>query len=754
MSPGATSLAIGGRLPGVRCEPALPVSTDDAIRLDVAAFVGLAERGPVDTPVTVDDRNQYMAVFGGDLPLALGDRGVPVYAALPSAVRAFFDNGGRRCVVVRVVGPRASVAPLSVDFPECPLLGGGLAVTGLCIVGVPVIGQTLTGRPFELQAASPGGWAEGVSVSATVTEEVLPVTPTYSPIGPATLTPAGRRMVEPGDVLHVASPDGEAWLVWVREPGPPVVASAMVRCQMPSPLGPALSVEVDPATPWPAVAVVRRLRLTLTVRRADGAGSHIVERVPGLRLGATPDRYRPSPTPSWLDVAQLASGGFDRSRSMFLRATGDSERLLPVVGVAPAVAAETRRTLPRPDPFTAAALVRDDLGAFSLRSLFLDERFVRRKAGGGFINPPIEGVRSTLSALTLEDTPRLHGIHAVAALDEVAVVALPDLYHRQWSEAVVPVTPVPDPAPAAPDPVPPNGFTDCGAAAPPQPRPARPPAPNATPALVLDPPDHYPIEDLIGVHAAVATLCAARGDMVAVLGMPLHASADDARNLGERLVAEPTLMGTAALSYIGLWHPWPQVIEERSPQRSPLRAIPPDGPVCGVLAARERAGGAWTAPAGSLLAGVVARAGSLDRQQEVALFDAPANVIRRRPGGFESAGAHSLSVDPSFLQLSVRRLLILVRKLALREGNRYVFAADNDALRQQLRATFARLLERLRTAGALTAYEVVVPEAATAVGSEEGRLRIDLKLAPTSPVEYLTVSLLREGEDLLAVGGS
>ena len=70
MSAVAPSVAFQGRLPGLRCEPALPPAVDDTIRLDVAAFVGFAERGPVDTPVAVEDPEQYRAIFGEDLPLA------------------------------------------------------------------------------------------------------------------------------------------------------------------------------------------------------------------------------------------------------------------------------------------------------------------------------------------------------------------------------------------------------------------------------------------------------------------------------------------------------------------------------------------------------------------------------------------------------------------------------------------------------------------------------------------------------------
>ena len=73
------------------------------VRTDVAGFVGFAERGPLPPPEATLDQareaavrltswNQYRAIFGGFVP----------YGYLAYAVRAFFDNGGSTCYVVRV----------------------------------------------------------------------------------------------------------------------------------------------------------------------------------------------------------------------------------------------------------------------------------------------------------------------------------------------------------------------------------------------------------------------------------------------------------------------------------------------------------------------------------------------------------------------------------------------------------------------------------------------------------------------------
>src|SRR6266498_2885673 len=70
------------------------------IRTDVAGFVGIAASGPLDTPAPVQSWKDFQAYFGGFI-----GNGFLAYA-----VRGFFENGGRRCWVVRVASPAAAAA--------------------------------------------------------------------------------------------------------------------------------------------------------------------------------------------------------------------------------------------------------------------------------------------------------------------------------------------------------------------------------------------------------------------------------------------------------------------------------------------------------------------------------------------------------------------------------------------------------------------------------------------------------------------
>jgi len=78
------ALTYQGRLPGITVEAVPETLNLDPLRMDVAGFVGFAERGPLDTPVLVEDINQYRAVFGGDVMIARSKGTDYVYTFLKS----------------------------------------------------------------------------------------------------------------------------------------------------------------------------------------------------------------------------------------------------------------------------------------------------------------------------------------------------------------------------------------------------------------------------------------------------------------------------------------------------------------------------------------------------------------------------------------------------------------------------------------------------------------------------------------------
>ena len=76
------------------------------LRTDIAGFVGIATRGPLNQALPVQSFRQFQAYFG-DFTGA---------GYLAYAVRAFFDNGGQRCWIVRVASELAASAGTVLTF--------------------------------------------------------------------------------------------------------------------------------------------------------------------------------------------------------------------------------------------------------------------------------------------------------------------------------------------------------------------------------------------------------------------------------------------------------------------------------------------------------------------------------------------------------------------------------------------------------------------------------------------------------------
>lgn len=720
----ASGLTFDGRLPGVVVDVTMP-ERESAIRLDVAAFVGFAERGPLDVPVALEDANGYAGVFGGDLVLA-SDGGRPVVAHLAASVRAFFDNGGRRCHVVRVAGPDAQ--PSRWRMP-----------------GLRIVDGTGASHEVLVDAAWYGAWSRGTQLAVSVTRRALPHRGRYTRRAgdrPGTLAlPVGASgIVTAGDLLELdfgndlprlygrvggrrRVPDGEA--ADGNLPGDDLldIVGEVAWRPLPTPVFDPPAVGLVPSTA-PLVAV-RLVRFDLRVDQLVNGESRLLERLTDLGLN------------SWLERLQpVMAGQPSRSRSMVLRAERHTADLL------------TAGAVMVPDTGIAAAEVLagdDGLAEFDPRKCFLDS-----DVSGDTVSSLVPHIEALLF---LSPQPiALRGIHSLAAIDEIGLIACPDLVHRQWTPVA---PPPPEEPPEPPEPVLPDwsSFHCCAALdeEPSPPEPSAPPDLGSPPAvltsLALVDPAGYDREPALTVQRALVTLCAALTDRIAVLSLPAHLDAPDALDWQRQLSETPTLGADAAvvpLAYATLWHPWLQL--------SAQAAAPPDGAVAGMIAARELCRGVWVAPAAVPLRGPVALAGPPLPEPDVKrLFDAHVNVIRQGPRGFAPISAHTLADDP-WLQLSVRRTISWLRKLVLRTGRRYVFEVANDSFIAMVTRRFESLLARLTDAGAFHAayVEVAGPSPDPAA---DAQLVVHLHVAPTSPIEFITVTLLRTGDGLLEIGG-
>ena len=273
--------------------------------------------------------------------------------------------------------------------------------------------------------------------------------------------------------------------------------------------------------------------------------------------------------------------------------------------------------------------------------------------------------------------------------------------------------------------------------------------------------EDYDAGSLLAVQRALLRLCAARADLMAVLSLPAHYREDKSLEHVEALKdgAAAAASGVApigegeagAFSYGALYHPW--LVARDAHEVETFRHVPPDGAACGLIAARSLSRGAWIAPANEPLRGAVALAPPVERRRWLDLQLAQINLIRQEPRGFLALNADTLSGEEELRQIGVRRLLILLRRLALRHGSAYVFEPNSPAFRRLVQRGFESVMDQLFARGAFagatpaSSYQVVTgAELNTRQSIDLGRFVVELRVAPAQPLTFLTIRLVQTGE--------
>ena len=295
----------------------------------------------------------------------------------------------------------------------------------------------------------------------------------------------------------------------------------------------------------------------------------------------------------------------------------------------------------------------------------------------------------------------------------------------------------------------------------------------------LDPVADYSPTTLLAVQRALLRMCGSRGDLFAVLSLPEHYREDAAmqhvktlksasalpievdtsfnieipggverRNM--QAVSLPLSSGEALdFSHCAVYHPWLIGGEERDR----FSAVPADGAACGVIAARAISRGAWIAPANEALRGPVALSPAISSERWADLQESQINVIRQDPRGFLVLSADTLSDDDDLRPIGVRRLLSLLRRLALRLGASYVFEPNDFSFRRLVQRGFEAMLGEMFVRGAFagptpqTSFQVVTGDSLNTPQSvDQGKFIVEMRVAPSLPMTFMTIRLVQTGD--------
>jgi hypothetical protein len=845
--------------PGVYRDADLPLRRLTGVRMDECAFVGVAPRGPAREPleaspwpapgdgaeggvrrslaVPVDSWTEYVRLYGGFAGPGL----------LPYAVHTFFQQGGRRAWVVRIVHAYGDARD-DAGRAAAPLAG--------------LLPRDHPGLP--LRAAAPGDAGIGLTAQASWSRLALGYRGLHT--GGLALDPSAALV--PGDLLRIETAGGGLRFERVESLRDDRLAGQPVRVAVPA----------DPIAGEPVA--VERVRMALTVQGGGGAPEVHAE------LGFAPDHPRfvgrvlveesllVAPDPRWFGrelrprgvaLAPPPSGGPFRSAGPGRPARGH----LPDIGVVgDGVWLEARdegrwgeglrvtlrlRTEPlelpervgsdlllRPEapvPRGSVLLMRRAGGEREVRTVVeaveewhpLRPERVRRltldapptgdpvrldrveadldlgeEPSGTALGEPRREVYRGLglsplhgrwlhrvlqresrlvrphpewASRDLDVTPALvegdalvaagfqggedrwaeidhddffdpawsarsegpgDGIQAVGGIDDVSLLVVPDLY------APAPLPPrgdVTDPDPwAGPD------FAPCV-----RPVGVRDQAPRIPElaGLRLDPGLTDERTRIEALQRAVADFAAECRTFVALLDVPPGLEPDQIVRWRSGFTTD----------FSAAYHPWTEISLPADGRTAPVR-VNPAAVAAGIVARVEAEQGLSNGPANAVAHGVVRLAERVAPRVHGELHPLGINVFAPEPGGIRLTAARTLSRDPSYRQLSVRRLMSMLARVLERQMAWTVFEPNDRGLRGQVTHLLTEFLRELHRANAFVG---AAEEDAFFVRCDDtlnpppvvdaGRLVVEVGVAPAEPTEFLVLRVVRGPDGTVRGGG-
>ncbi len=677
---GASSIAplvLGA--PGIYRAPDNPIRALTGVRMDVCAFAGVAPRGPartpyfdrpwapqpllagetvqLATPVAVESWSAYTRLFGSfEGP-----------GRLPYAVASFFDNGGQRAYIVRIVHQYLKADGTPDDAQNEAGIARGY------FNDVTASG----GRQVWVRARNDGTWGMALRARLSFTTRTL------------------------------ALGTSDFYINRVRVP---------------------IGLDIEAGT---------------TLRLLLGAGVKVMRRVTNVIEDWNPiDGSRQKW--AWLDAptavaaisAELVEGALAIDDGVNPTETHDRIGLAPnhPRWLASVLVNDSDLLYPSDNP----ELPGDPLATWLDSSLDVDPNLPPSETGDTFTLRPVEDRYADIvpddffdDTWVLGDERSARGVHAIVDVPDVSLVAAPDLYSPG---ALAPIELIAPPATfAGPE------FGECVATA---------AATQGEPAEDLTGLQLDPVQDL---------------DEIAALQRRLTDLADLLESFIVLLDVPPGLSqrrmlywrGKFDTAYAAAYYPWLNVARTDD-QRSGLIRVNPSAAAAGVIAQREHQFGVPFGPANVIAVDAVSVDDRVSPSRHDELHQHALNIFIGERDGFRLTAARTLSLDPIWRQLNVRRLVTMIRRVLERQMQWSVFEPNNPQLRFQISRMLESYLRQLYRANAFTgateaeAFFVKCDDKLNPLSVEQaGQLIAQVGIAPAEPMEFIVVELAREGDTVL-----
>ncbi len=770
-----------------------------AIRTDIAAFVGIAQQGPVGIATAVESWKQFQSTFGSFIP-----NGYMAYSA-----NAFFQNGGEKMYGVRVTAPEVST---TTNPPAVQPADGSasivLSVQGFAAGAVATLEQTAVTTAAGSQPADrlssivssvagfPAGslvqiaqlapllnaWHRVQSVDTT-TNRLYWDTPLES--GFLLTPPMTFTNFHEQDFLISAVSTSPPALAWTQPlvPAFDVAQPIQIRTGASRSRGTFLdatstpTLEVKAASPgaWgDNIAVFveySSLAATATSSQAQPASGQFsfVQSVGGFPQYSLVRIYQSgtgSPTIGYRTVAAVIPGSnilqwdtplvpaFDVTKSLSIEtiefsltvyASGSAKEIFTGLSLNPnhpryvelvvnpqtsASAQDKQTNLP-----SQYICVKDLQSPAAVPNNLPDPVAPQLTLGTLYL----WGGRDGIAALQITDfigdpaNIKKWGIRALEDVDEISIVAVPDIL----------IEPVPANARAAATSTTPNSCLPSTASVMVAPPPVQPPT-EAAPSFSLD--DVYQVQQALVLH------CQSTQFRFAILDPPdfgnpkMHVDLGEVQSWRQRFDT----------MYAALYYPWILVRDPLQLGNALVRRVPPSGHVAGVYASTDLNSGVYTAPANVVLQWAQDLTTEVTPETQGFLNPISVDCIRTFPGrGMRVYGARTLSSNPDWRFVNVRRLMCMIEHALLISMQWAVFEPNNIHLWNLVKASISNFLEILWKQGAFAgntaaeAYYVICDATNnTQATTSLGDLYIDIGIAPALPAEFVVFRIGRVGDTI------
>lgn len=247
------------------------------------------------------------------------------------------------------------------------------------------------------------------------------------------------------------------------------------------------------------------------------------------------------------------------------------------------------------------------------------------------------------------------------------------------------------------------------------------------------------LDTVQAVQTAMIAHCELMGDRIAILDPPPGFNAQQIKEWRVDKARYDSMYAT-------LYWPW---IQTMNPATGRLSFIPPSGHVAGIWGRNDDTRGVHKAPANEVIRGVVDIEINITRNEHDLLNPEGINCIRAFPGrGIRVWGARTLSSDPAWRYLNVRRLFNYLEETILSGTNWVVFEPNDEALWAKIRRTISAFLVQEWRSGALFGstpdeafYVKCDSETNPSEGIDAGQVVCEIGVAPVKPAEFVIFRL-------------